>query len=508
MTKERICRMNIYDRKEFDRKLYPWTDTVLKKSKRFTYFGRLNLFLFLINVSFVICLKEVLKIIDFLGYMILLIAAMSLYVGWNYALLERRWKVTVKLPSQESHDMMLLYYHGRRRKSRIVKLFLLANMAWTDIKLEKYSFALQALGQIETKKMTVPQKYEYESLKEIATVGETDAEKTKELMEIFSKKIPKRKYHPIRIFLLSLFVAYSIGFFGLSHGLNVSKGYELRQIFGTVSLCAVSIGWLIFGTWGLIWLYRKRGLVKEVQEKEKKTKGKVIRPIKYGLIFIILVIFVGINFLITGLQIDGKETTKSKDSKYTYLEVEWAYGQEMYRTNNPIIRQNMSNVLAESVRGLKDNEWNKQSGNTEDITIEDSETKQETDQNELGTDQNETEENSQKSQKISCEMNAVFDYLTEQTIIQNSGTLQYNANAKGETYGYAGEGQEEKGGTEVDIWYGIYDNGAKTDDSGEMKEEYVLIKKYADGGYEDEIMGFYLVDPTSLEVTDEHKTSW
>ena len=97
--------MNIYDRKEFDRKLYPWTDTVLKKSKRFTYFGRLNLFLFLINVSFVIYLKEVLKIIDFLGYMILLIAAMSLYVGWNYALLERRWKVTVKLPSQESHDM-------------------------------------------------------------------------------------------------------------------------------------------------------------------------------------------------------------------------------------------------------------------------------------------------------------------------------------------------------------------------------------------------------------------
>ena len=151
--------------------------------------------------------------------------------------------------------------------------------------------------------------------------------------------------------------------------------------------------------------------------------------------------------------------------------MERAYGQEMYRTNNPIIRQNMSNVLAESVRGLKDNEWNKQSGNTQDTTIEDSETKQETDQNGLGTDQNETEENSQKSQKISREMNAVFDYLTEQTIIPNSGTLQYNANAKGEIYGYAGEGQEEKGGTEVDIWYGIYDNGAKTDDSGEMKEE-------------------------------------
>ena len=188
--------------------------------------------------------------------------------------------------------------------------------------------------------------------------------------------------------------------------------------------------------------------------------------------------------------------------------MERAYGQEMYRTNNPIIRQNMSNVLAESVRGLKDNEWNKQSGNTQDTTIEDSETKQETDQNGLGTDQNETEENSQKSQKISREMNAVFDYLTEQTIIPNSGTLQYNANAKGEIYGYAGEGQEEKGGTEVDIWYGIYDNGAKTDDSGEMKEEYVLIKKYTDGNYEDEIMGFYLVDQTSLEVTDEHKTSW
>ena len=39
-------------------------------------------------------------------------------------------------------------------------------------------------------------------------------------------------------------------------------------------------------------------------------------------------------------------------------------------------------------------------------------------------------------------------------------------------------------------------------------EELVLEKVYPDGGYETELVDFYLVNPETLEVMDEHKSSW
>lgn len=39
-------------------------------------------------------------------------------------------------------------------------------------------------------------------------------------------------------------------------------------------------------------------------------------------------------------------------------------------------------------------------------------------------------------------------------------------------------------------------------------EELVLEKVYPDGGYETELVDFYLVNPETLEVIDEQKSSW
>ena len=36
----------------------------------------------------------------------------------------------------------------------------------------------------------------------------------------------------------------------------------------------------------------------------------------------------------------------------------------------------------------------------------------------------------------------------------------------------------------------------------------VLEKVYPDGGYETELVDFYLVNPETLEVIDEQKSSW
>ena len=35
-----------------------------------------------------------------------------------------------------------------------------------------------------------------------------------------------------------------------------------------------------------------------------------------------------------------------------------------------------------------------------------------------------------------------------------------------------------------------------------------MEKQYVNGEYETEIIDFYLVNPDTLEVTDEHKTTW
>ena len=70
------------------------------------------------------------------------------------------------------------------------------------------------------------------------------------------------------------------------------------------------------------------------------------------------------------------------------------------------------------------------------------------------------------------------------------------------------ETTEEKDGTTVNVNYCLYDNGSKTDENNNTFEELVLEKVYPDGGYETELVDFYLVNPETLEVIDEQKSSW
>ena len=82
------------------------------------------------------------------------------------------------------------------------------------------------------------------------------------------------------------------------------------------------------------------------------------------------------------------------------------------------------------------------------------------------------------------------------------------AKAKGEYYAMLSETTEEKDGTTVNVNYCLYDNGSKTDENNNTFEELVLEKVYPDGGYETELVDFYLVNPETLEVIDEQKSSW
>ena len=104
-------------------------------------------------------------------------------------------------------------------------------------------------------------------------------------------------------------------------------------------------------------------------------------------------------------------------------------------------------------------------------------------------------------------MQAVYNYLIETNALENP-EFTYSSNAKGETYVIVSTGQETKDGNQVSVEYGLYYNREKTDDNGTYCDEYVLEKKYPGGTYDTQLVDFYLVNPDTLEVTDEHKTTW
>lgn len=107
------------------------------------------------------------------------------------------------------------------------------------------------------------------------------------------------------------------------------------------------------------------------------------------------------------------------------------------------------------------------------------------------------------------QMKAVHEYLKSEGQFTDS-EISFDANAKGETYALISFGQEQMGTRQVDVEYRLYCNysGEKTDDTGTTCVEIVLEKFYPSGSYSTELVDFYLVNPNTLQVTDEHKSTW
>ena len=121
--------------------------------------------------------------------------------------------------------------------------------------------------------------------------------------------------------------------------------------------------------------------------------------------------------------------------------------------------------------------------------------------------ENSPAQESQKASPLQDEMRAVYQYIQQQNPLPDMN-FTYTANAKGENYAILSETTEEKDGTTVNVNYCLYDNGSKTDKNNNTFEELVLEKVYPNGGYETELVDFYLVNPETLEVIDEQKSSW
>ena len=182
---------------------------------------------------------------------------------------------------------------------------------------------------------------------------------------------------------------------------------------------------------------------------------------------------------------------------YTYLSVQPDYGiATQYRTDNLIYMQKTglffpdTNTLSES--SIPDSERN-------DSEIQNSST--------VDSSEDSLTQESQTISRLQDEMRAVYQYIQQQNTLSDMN-FTYTANAKGENYAILCETTEEKDGIMANVNYCLYDNGSKTDENNNTFEELVLEKVYPNGEYETERVDFYLVDPETLEVIDEQKSTW
>jgi hypothetical protein len=106
------------------------------------------------------------------------------------------------------------------------------------------------------------------------------------------------------------------------------------------------------------------------------------------------------------------------------------------------------------------------------------------------------------------QMLAVCRYVEDAGVVPEMDALAFGANAKGELYASLGTATELVSGDAVTVEYRLYGNGEKTGADGAPAEEYVLQRLYPHGESVTELVGFYLVVPETLRVTDERRTSW
>lgn len=286
----------------------------------------------------------------------------------------------------------------------------------------------------------------------------------------------------------------------------------MRYVFSVISIIVVNTGLFVFLIGGIIWLYRHLKITKV------PWLQAVINFVLCAVLAIVGLYFLLLNFLFIFLGTDTGETVTKKENGYTYLEVTWDSGynqyEEEYITNNPFIMKRVH------VPAKDDTLKNEQPDNSGQDNIENNNqtgNHSEAGNTESGSEDTGTENSDNQDNTVPAEseewlrmrngMQAVYNYLIETKALENI-EFTYSSTAKGEMYVIVSKGQETKDGNQVEVEYGVYYNREKTDDNGTYCDEYVLEKKYPGGAYDTQLVDFYLVNPDTLEVTDEHKTTW
>ena len=488
--------MNIYHVHDFKEDEYSWNEVGRRKAKKNSYIRWLIMIVSFVILFIAAYLEFRYDLLEINGFLCWLLAILVFSWGLTICYASYVRKHACKMSLEERHDFNLYLYHHKYWKNPILANQALLNNAIILVKMKQYEQAAQALDAMHIEKCKAKEMKLIYFLRIIIASfrdNEEEIEKAKirytgikddagnypaselvenwiqmndlEQMTVCLEQIkPVKKEYPGLAFVVTIFLAYTFWFLGTAYGINRGAGYEIRYVFSAISLIVVNMGLFVMLILGIIWLHRHLNITSSVWIQ------KVVKFNICAVIAIAGLILLFINFLDVFLGLDDKETVTRKENGYTYLEVSWsnmgynAYTAE-YVTNNPFI---MKKIYVP----------------TKDDTYE-----------------------SDEWLRMRNGMQAVYNYLIETNALENP-EFTYGSNAKGETYVIVSTGQETKDGNQVSVEYGLYYNREKTDDNGTYCDEYVLEKMYPGGTYDTQLVDFYLVNPDTLEVTDEHKTTW
>lgn len=464
--------MNRYDMRQFDPKSYSWNEKGKKTAVHYIVWRWIVSLLIMAGIVYMAASTK-LEMLSFSGtlcemlaFVALDIAVLLLIAGFY------RWK-SQRLEPEARHDFLLRIYRRNRNRSVVMDNLSLLGMAKIKAERREYEACKDALALVKTEKLQQPDLKLYYKLQMDVAMYTGDVAAAEEWRVRFTGiqgEFPAiRKFHSIRNSLIFLFVSYLLAYKGLSVGLQ--EPYELRTAYQMWSDLIVAVGGAVCcGIW-----------IAQVWKRYKAWKKEHNRRNISQILLIVLLVLFALFFLIVvgafGILSIPEETEVGRDDKYVYLDVSYGTGYYIWsaKADNPFIRET----------------YYKNSGLSDFDAADNGDTNfyQDTQSSNDSTEakQYETEEN---------EMNAVWQYLVSNSVIEDQG-FTTDMDAKGYTYAVVGNAKGDR--------LVLKGNGDQTDDNGNACTEYVLEQEGED---QTELLGFYLVNRTTLEVTDEHKTSW
>lgn len=186
------------------------------------------------------------------------------------------------------------------------------------------------------------------------------------------------------------------------------------------------------------------------QHIDDTMAAKSRKAIRFGMCVIMTVMgmnLLGIHFFSLCLKLDTKEVVTEKKNGYTYLDVYW--DNLGYNSYTVAYRTNNPFIM-------------------------------------------------KKVNVLSDDQVKALKNLKKQNGTASTASDEITQNSKSMTEGSPDQTQEPE----------TTDSKEKTDANNTNCDEFVLEKRYVNGGYDTEIIDFYLINPNTLEVTDEHKTTW
>lgn len=445
-----------------------------------------------------------------------IVAVPVLYYGLSLATSTAFGNRSLRLSPEARHDYVLYLFHKARRTSGRNASRMLLLLAQLDVTRNRPDLARMALARIDTSLLQTERLKLY-YLAQLA-VHADDADSAQRwydrytgisepgtsrfpaddavrswigqvpnaprMREAVASAATRPRRHAAIPALYGIMLAHCVFFLGVWLGVDQQAGWQLRIPYERVGGYLTSLFMVILAIVTLVLL---RDDDREARG-ERQRAPRVAAAVPRIALALVVMLFAGYLALHVTASADSNERVVAsgvaEDGRsYDYLAVTENSngGTSSYRASDPILMERSSMAAR-----YDDADSSEASSSTSGTT---------------------SQAPNAATRARQRQMEAVFDYLQGQGTLADM-SLSFGADADGTPYALVSTGTEDVDGTSVTVEHRLYDDGEAMNDLQVVQEEFVLEKCYPNGERDRELEGFYLVDMVSLEVTDEHRTTW